>query len=69
MSTWPMFINLREHHCISPELPVPYGGEDEDPLDDGIRNAWFPAVQVVQRSVRLHLLHTPIQDASTLATL
>ncbi|KAI0308340.1 hypothetical protein B0F90DRAFT_1807544 [Multifurca ochricompacta] len=48
MSTWPFFMRLKEHHCISPQEPVPPGGSDDDPLDDGIRNAWFPTVDLVQ---------------------
>ncbi|KAI0066406.1 hypothetical protein BV25DRAFT_1971127 [Artomyces pyxidatus] len=40
MSSWPMFMRLKEHHCINPQKPVPCGGEDD--FDDGIRDAWFP---------------------------
>ncbi|KAI0053416.1 hypothetical protein FA95DRAFT_1579522 [Auriscalpium vulgare] len=47
MSTWPLFMRLKEHHCINPEVPVAAGGGD-DLLDDGIRNAWFPPVRVIE---------------------
>jgi hypothetical protein len=51
MSTWPLFMRLKEHHCISPQIPVPAGGPEDDPLDDGIRNAWFPPVDLVTHRV------------------
>ncbi|KAI0320061.1 hypothetical protein OF83DRAFT_1053867 [Amylostereum chailletii] len=46
MSTWPLFMRLKEHVAISPQNPVLVGGNPEDGLDDGIRNAWFPPVSV-----------------------
>jgi hypothetical protein len=52
MSTWPLFMRLKEHHCISPQRPVPAGGPEDDAFDDGIRNAWFPTVNLVARHVR-----------------
>jgi hypothetical protein len=51
MSTWPLFMRLKEHHCISPQVPVPPGGPEDDPFDDGIRNAWFPSVELVKHRV------------------
>ena len=44
-------MRLKEHHCISPQEPVPPGGPEDDPFDDGIRNAWFPPVDLVTRHV------------------
>ncbi|KAG2141086.1 hypothetical protein DEU56DRAFT_283244 [Suillus clintonianus] len=42
----PLFMRLREYHCIDPQDPVPTGGAN-DGFDDGISNAWIPAgVQV-----------------------
>ncbi|KZT07539.1 uncharacterized protein LAESUDRAFT_651186 [Laetiporus sulphureus 93-53] len=42
---YPMYANLREHHCIMPEMPImPGGSEDEN--DDGISNAWFPHCRI-----------------------
>ncbi|GBE77595.1 predicted protein [Sparassis crispa] len=43
LSTVPVYMRLREHHCISPEVAVAYGGSPSD-YDDGIRNGWFPKV-------------------------
>ena len=38
----PVFMRLREYHCmdVEPRQPVPSGARDD--LDGGIRNAWFP---------------------------
>ncbi|KAI0295023.1 hypothetical protein BC826DRAFT_1104480 [Russula brevipes] len=52
MSTWPFFMRLKEHHCISPQEPVPHGGSEDDPFDDGIRNAWFPPVDLAMHRGR-----------------
>lgn len=53
VSTWPFFMRLKEHHCINPQEPVPPGGTDDDPLDDGVRNAWFPTVDLFQSGGRV----------------
>lgn len=37
----PLYMRLREYHCIDPEEPLPIGGAD-DGFDDGISNAWMP---------------------------
>ncbi|OJA08865.1 hypothetical protein AZE42_01745 [Rhizopogon vesiculosus] len=37
----PMFMRLREYHCIDPQVPIPTGGAN-DGFDDGIANAWMP---------------------------
>ena len=52
VSTWPFFMRLKEHHCISPQEPVPPGGTYDDLIDDGVRNAWFPTVDLFQSGVR-----------------
>lgn len=44
MTTWPVFMRLREHHCINPAVPLLPGGPADDLADDGIQNAWMPAV-------------------------
>ncbi len=44
-------MRLTEHHCINPQEPVPAGGPEDDPVDDGIRNAWFPSVDLDTRGV------------------
>jgi len=43
----PVFMNVREHHCIMPESPVRCGGTDAV-NDDGINNAWFPPMDVTE---------------------
>jgi len=53
ISTWPFFMRLKEHHCISPQKTVPSGGTEDDPLDDGVRNAWFPPVSLSQSQGRV----------------
>jgi len=50
-------MRLKEHHCISPQEPVPPGGPEDDPFDDGIRNAWFPPVDLVTRHDRAILTY------------
>lgn len=45
LTTMPLYMRLREHHCISPEYPVLTGG-NHDGFDDGIRNGWFPKVSI-----------------------
>ncbi|KAI0275292.1 hypothetical protein BC834DRAFT_840152 [Gloeopeniophorella convolvens] len=57
MSTWPLFMRLKEHHCISPQHPVPVGGPEDDEFDDGVRNAWFPAVDLAERGNRATLTY------------
>lgn len=44
-NTIPIYMRLQEHHCISPQVPVPAGGKN-DAFDDGLRNAYFPNVQL-----------------------
>jgi len=56
-STWPLFMRLKEHHCVSPQEPVPAGGPDDDPLDDGIRNAWFPPINLTTHRGRAILTY------------
>lgn len=61
-STWPLFMRLKEHHCVSPQEPVPAGGPEDDTLDDGIRNAWFPPINLTTHRVcrlRLQIRHDP----------
>ncbi|KAG2066681.1 hypothetical protein BDR04DRAFT_1121022 [Suillus decipiens] len=46
LNAYPLFMRLREYHCVDPQVPVPTGGAD-DGFDDGISNAWIPkGVQV-----------------------
>lgn len=43
MTTVPISLRLREHHCINPESPIAPGGSSLDALDDGLCSGWFPA--------------------------
>jgi hypothetical protein len=46
LNAYPLFMRLREYHCVDPQVPVPTGGAD-DGFDDGISDAWLPkGVQV-----------------------
>ncbi|KAG2342066.1 hypothetical protein BDR05DRAFT_1001324 [Suillus weaverae] len=46
LNAYPLFMRLREYHCVDPQDPVQTGGAD-DGFDDGISNAWIPkGVQV-----------------------
>lgn len=55
----PLYMNLREHHCISPARPAPLGGsssprhdQDDEVIswDEGLMNGWFPHdVEFVER--------------------
>ncbi|KAG2144703.1 uncharacterized protein EDB93DRAFT_531217 [Suillus bovinus] len=47
LNAYPLFMRLREYHCVDPQDPVPAGGAD-DGFDDGISNAWIP------RGVQIH---------------
>ncbi|KAI0357969.1 hypothetical protein OH77DRAFT_1475866 [Trametes cingulata] len=37
-----LYFTLREHHCISPAIPLPPPLSAYDPLDEGIMTAFFP---------------------------
>ncbi len=62
-------MRLKEHHCINPEAPVPPGGTDDDDLDDGVRNAWFPTVDLFQSGVRPIFTASPDLTQNLLASL
>ncbi|TFK56903.1 hypothetical protein OE88DRAFT_1650405 [Heliocybe sulcata] len=40
----PIYMRLREHHCIDPRNPVPVGGAGDD-YDDGVTNGWFGPIR------------------------
>ncbi|TFY66405.1 hypothetical protein EVG20_g4681 [Dentipellis fragilis] len=65
MSTWPIFMRLKEYHCVSPQVPVQHGGDPDDPLDDGIRNAWFPTVQMLENNDKCIVMDTNHDDFRT----
>jgi hypothetical protein len=68
LNAYPLFMRLREYHCVDPQDPVPTGGAD-DGFDDCISNAWIPkGVQVHEDAVsrfRLILVLILIIDNST----
>ena len=51
ITTVPLFMRLREHHCISPQEPIAVGGEN-DGFDDGLPYAWMPKIHVKERAGR-----------------
>lgn len=72
----PIFMRLREYHCmdVAPNEPAPRGSSPFE-LDDGVHNAWFPDQMVysehlvcisvlVHRSSHSHIL----QDGLTIMT-
>jgi hypothetical protein len=61
VTTVPLFMRLREHHCINPQYPIrtgtlPYQGK-VDGFDDGLENAWLPPIRMSESGVRLSLFH------------
>jgi hypothetical protein len=47
VTTVPLFMRLREHHCINPHSPVITGGQ-RDGFDDGLANAWLPPNRIFE---------------------
>ncbi|KAF7976205.1 hypothetical protein HWV62_7390 [Athelia sp. TMB] len=45
VTTVPVFMRLREHHCISPQVPIRMGGRG-DSFDEGLHNAWMPKTRI-----------------------
>jgi hypothetical protein len=58
VSTVPLYMRLQEHHCISPQVPLPCGGE-HDGFDDGLFNAYFPRIRFAQNDVRSLVIVPP----------
>ena len=50
ITTVPLFMRLREHHCINPESPVRVGGR-RNGFDDGLENAWLPPLRMRESDV------------------
>ncbi|KAF7796201.1 hypothetical protein EIP86_007375 [Pleurotus ostreatoroseus] len=44
MTVTPLFIRLQEWQCVSPQVPIPEGGQGSYLWDEGLRNGWFPEV-------------------------
>ena len=45
VTTVPVMVRLREHHCIRPAraVEVPTGDEPDRLFDEGVRNGWLPS--------------------------
>ncbi len=39
---YPIFMRLREHHCVGDDLPLGWGQGVYEEEADGLPNAWFP---------------------------
>jgi hypothetical protein len=50
ISIVPLYMRLREHHCINPQFPVLTGGRHNG-FDDGLDNAWLPPVSMYESNV------------------
>ena len=48
----PLFMRLREHHCINPQIPIPTGGK-HDGFDDGLDNGWLPPAHMQEKDASL----------------
>lgn len=46
----PLYMRLREHHCIRPDIPADIGGSG-DGFDDGVLNAWLPLCRLPENEV------------------
>lgn len=49
ITTVPIFMRIREHHCVSPQVPIPTGGE-RNGFDDGLADAWMPKIRVKENA-------------------
>ncbi|KAH9933441.1 uncharacterized protein B0H18DRAFT_1115442 [Fomitopsis serialis] len=66
----PVYLQLREHHCVSPARPAPCGGNPND-NDDGINHAWLPSAFDVREAngiVRLRNLQRINEPAAVYET-
>ncbi|KAH7914544.1 hypothetical protein BJ138DRAFT_1133285 [Hygrophoropsis aurantiaca] len=50
----PVFMRLREYHCIDPQTPVISGGQGDD-FDDGLAQAWLPSTSIYEAQNELHI--------------
>lgn len=50
--TVPLFMRLREHHCIDPQFPIRTGGKG-DGFDDGLANGWLPLLRIEEKDASL----------------
>jgi hypothetical protein len=56
VTTVPIYMRLREHHCHSPQTPVGCGGL-QNGFDDGLQNAYFPTM-LMQENAAGVTIHT-----------
>lgn len=52
----PLMMTLKEHHCISPEEPIEPVTKEPGQIDDGLRNAYMPPLQMLVERVRVLLI-------------
>ena len=56
LMTSPLYMRLREHHCINPMQPVgPALPQFEGDTDEGICNAWFPQMSLTEHGGRVRV--------------
>lgn len=56
LMTSPLYMRLREHHCINPMQPVgPALPQFQGDTDEGICNAWFPKVSLTEHGGRVRV--------------
>jgi len=56
LMTSPLYMRLREHHCINPMQPVGPGLPQFDgDIDEGICNAWFPKMSITEHGGRVRI--------------
>jgi hypothetical protein len=56
LTVMPVYVRIREHHCVSPAPMIDVGGRN-DGFDDGLLNAWLPRMSMRERDGRLHFLN------------
>ncbi|KLO16537.1 hypothetical protein SCHPADRAFT_887747 [Schizopora paradoxa] len=54
---YPVFMRLREHHCLGEDLPLGWGQDVYEEEADGLPNAYFPpGVNHFEKDGKLHLI-------------
>lgn len=56
LMTSPLYMRLREHHCINPMQPVGAAlPQFEGDTDEGICNGWFPKMSLTEHGGRVRV--------------